>query len=97
MLLLWLQKQSPLQVMLDYIRENVQIMRLDYLNILYGSVTESYIFSLPTTLLFWTMSGKSPSDRGRWDISPAVAIPSVVTATLLSSRMGPLIAQYDND
>ena len=97
MLLLWLQQQSPLQVMLDYIRENVQIMRLDYLNILYGSVTESNIFSLPTTLIFWTMSGKSPSDRGRWDISPTVVIPSVVAATLLSSRMGPLIAQYDND
>jgi hypothetical protein len=32
--------------------------RLDHLHILYGSVTESYIFSLPTTLLFWTMSGK---------------------------------------
>jgi hypothetical protein len=43
------------------------------------------------------MSGKSPSDRGRGDISPAVAIPSVATAILLSSRMGPLIAQYDYD
>ena len=60
----------------------------------YGYVTESYNFSLPTTLLFWTMSGKSPSDRGHGDISPAVAIPSVATATSLSSWMVSLIAQY---
>ena len=55
-----------------------------------------YLFSSyhPTLL---TMSGKSPSDRGRWDISPTVAIPTVATATSLSSRMGPLITQYDND
>jgi hypothetical protein len=61
----------------------------------YGSVTESYLFSLPTTLLFWTMSGKSPSDRGRGATAPAVDISSVATAiTLLSSQMVPLIAQY---
>ena len=60
-----------------------------------GSVTESYIFPLSTTLLFWTMSSKSPSIMGCGDTPPAVAIPSVATATTsLSSRLGPLIAQY---
>ena len=39
-------------------------------HIQYGSVTESYIFSLLITLLFWTIS---------------VAIPSVATATTLLS------------
>jgi hypothetical protein len=95
-ILLWLQKQSPLLVVLDNTRENVQIVRLEYL--IYkknGSVTESYIFSLSTTLLFWTMSSKSLSIMGCGDTPPAVAIPSVATTTAsLSSRLGPLIAQY---
>ena len=66
-------------------------------HIQYGSVSESYIFSLLTTLLFWTMSKcliRAPI-TGRRDTPPAVAIQSVATATTsLSSRMGPLIAQY---
>ena len=56
---------------------------------------QSYFFSLSTTILFWTMSSKSPSIMGCEDTPPAVAIPSVATATAsLSSRLGPLIAQY---
>jgi hypothetical protein len=50
-----------------------------------GSVTESYFFSLSTTLLFWTMSSKSPFIMGCGDTPPAVAIPSVATATTLLS------------
>ncbi len=54
-----------------------------------------HIFSLPATHIFWTMSGKTPPERGCGAKAPAVAIPSVATApSLLSSRMGPLIAQY---
>jgi hypothetical protein len=60
-----------------------------------GSVTESYFFSLSTTILFWIMSSKSPTIMGCGDTPPAVAIPSVATATTsLSSQLGPLIAQY---
>jgi hypothetical protein len=41
------------------------------------------------------MSSKSPSIMGCGDTPPEVAIPSVATATTsLSSRLGPLIAQY---
>jgi hypothetical protein len=52
-------------------------------------------FSLPATHLFWTKFGKSPSEKGGGASAPAVAIPSVVSAaSLLSSQMSPLIAQY---
>ncbi len=53
------------------------------------------LFSLPATHLFWTKSGKSPSEKGCGASAPAVAIPPVASAaSLLSSRMGPQIAQY---
>jgi hypothetical protein len=52
-------------------------------------------FSLPATHLFWTKPGKTPSEKGRGASAPAVAIPPVASAaSLLSSRMGQLIAQY---
>jgi hypothetical protein len=52
-------------------------------------------FSLPATHLFWTKSGKSPSEKGLGASAPAMAITSVASAaSLLSSQMGPLIAQY---
>jgi hypothetical protein len=42
--------------------------------------------SLPATHLFWTKSGKSPSEKGQGASAPAVAIPPVATAiSLLSS------------
>ncbi len=53
------------------------------------------LFSLPATHLFWTKSGKSPSKKGHGASAPAVAVPPVASAaSLLSSQMGPLIAQY---
>ncbi len=43
-------------------------------------------FSLPATHLFWTKSGKSPSEKGGGASAPAVAIPPVASAaSLLSS------------
>ncbi len=52
-------------------------------------------FSLPATHLFWTKSGKSPSEKGGGASAPAVAVPSVASAaSSLSSQMGPLIAQF---
>ncbi len=52
-------------------------------------------FSLPSTHVFWTKSGKSPSTIGWGAPAPDVAIPPVATAaSLLSSRMVPLIAQH---
>jgi hypothetical protein len=56
-------------------------------------------FSLPATHVFWTKSGKSPS-VGAGPVAPTAPAPapatdSVVTAnSLLSARVGPLIAQY---
>jgi hypothetical protein len=53
------------------------------------------LFSLPATHLFWTKSGESPSEKGGGASASAMAIPSVASAaSLLSSQMGPLIAQY---
>ncbi len=58
-------------------------------------VEDPALFSLPATHLFLTKSGKSPSEKGRRASAPAVAIPPVASAaSSLSSRMGPLIAQY---
>ncbi len=58
-------------------------------------VEDPALLSLPATHLFWTKSGKSPSDKGHGASAPDVAIPPVASAaSLLSSRMGPLIAQY---
>jgi hypothetical protein len=53
------------------------------------------LLSLPATHLFCTKSGKSPSEKGGRASAPAMAILSVASAaSLLSSQMGPLIAQY---
>jgi hypothetical protein len=53
------------------------------------------LFSLPATHLFWTKSGKSPSEKGGGASAPAVTIPPVASAaSLLCSRMDSLIAQY---
>jgi hypothetical protein len=53
------------------------------------------LFSLPATHLFWTESSKSPSEKGREASAPAMAVPPFASAaSLLSSQMGPLIAQY---
>jgi hypothetical protein len=55
-------------------------------------------FSLPATHLFWTKSGKGPSEKEGRASAPAVAIPSVASAaSLLSSRMGPLINSTVSD
>ncbi len=53
------------------------------------------LFSLPATHLFWTKSSKSPSEKGGGASAPTVAVPSVASAaSLLSSQMGPLVAQH---
>ncbi len=58
-------------------------------------VKDPALFFLPATHLFWTKSGKSPSEKGCGASAPAVAISPVASAaSLLSSWMGPLIAQY---
>ncbi len=55
----------------------------------------AFLFSLPATHLFWTKSSKSPSEKGGGASAPAVVIPSVASAaSLLSSQMRSLIAQY---
>jgi hypothetical protein len=39
-------------------------------------------FSQPATHLFWTKSGRSPSEKGRWASAPAMAIPPVASAPI---------------
>lgn len=61
--------------------------------------TDPQAFSLPATHVFWTKSGKSPPVGGGPAAppapAPAPATGSVASATsLLSTRVGPLIAQY---
>ena len=56
-------------------------------------------FSLPATHLFWSKSGKSPPEGGGGgSTTPTVAITTTVASgtsgSSLSSRVGPLIAQY---
>ncbi len=52
-------------------------------------------FSLPSTHVYWTKSGKSPPTIGRGASAPDVAIPLIASAaSSLSSRMVPLITQY---
>jgi hypothetical protein len=56
-------------------------------------------FSLPATHLFWSKSGKTPPEGGGGGSkTPTAAITttaaSVISAGSLSSRVGPLIAQY---
>jgi hypothetical protein len=46
-------------------------------------VKDHALFSLPTTHLFWTKSGKSLSEKGRRASAPAVANPPVASATSL--------------
>ncbi len=44
------------------------------------------LFSLPAINLFWTKSGKSPSEKERKAFAPTVVIPPVASAaSLLSS------------
>ncbi len=56
-------------------------------------------FSLPATHLFWSKSGKNPPEGGGGgSTTPTAAITttaaSVTSGGSLSSRVGPLIAQY---
>ena len=52
-------------------------------------------FSLPTTHVYWTKSGKSPPTNGRGAPAPEVAVPPVASsASSISSRINPVIAQY---
>ena len=56
-------------------------------------------FSLPATHLFWSKSGKTPPEGGGGgSMTPTAAITttaaSVTSGSTLSSRVGPLIAQY---
>ena len=62
-------------------------------------VADPKSFSLPATHLFWSKSGKTPPEGGGGgSTTPAVAITttaaSVTSGGSLSSRVGPLIAQY---
>ena len=52
-------------------------------------------FSLPSTHIYWTKSGKSPPTNGRGASATDVAMPPVASAaSSLSSRMVPVITQY---
>ena len=52
-------------------------------------------FSLPSTHVYWTKSGKSPPTNGRGATATETAMPPVASAaSLLSSRMVPVITQY---
>ncbi len=52
-------------------------------------------FSLPTTHVYWTKSGKSPPTNGRGAPAPDVAAPPVASAaSSISSRINPVITQY---
>ena len=52
-------------------------------------------FSLPTTHVYWTKSGKSPPTNGRGAPAPEVAVPPVASsASSISSRINPVIVQY---
>ncbi len=64
-------------------------------------VKDPHAFSLPSTHMFWTKSGKKPpTGGGRGTIAPAPAAQSATTGSigsatsLLSTCVGPLIAQY---
>jgi hypothetical protein len=52
-------------------------------------------FSLPTTHVYWTKSGKSPPTIGRGAPAPDLAVPPVASAaSSISSRINPVITQY---
>ena len=62
-------------------------------------VADPKSFSLPATHLFWSKSGKNPPEGGGGgSITPTAAITTTAASTTsgssLSSRVGPLIAQY---
>jgi hypothetical protein len=62
-------------------------------------VADPKSFSLPATHLLWSKSGKNPPEGGGgWSTTPTAAITttaaSVTSGSSLSSRVGPLIAQY---
>ena len=65
----------------------------------YKWVADPKSFSLPTTHFFWSKSGKTPLEEGNsGSLVPTLAatttMASVTSVSLLSSRVGPLIAQY---
>jgi hypothetical protein len=62
-------------------------------------VADPKSFSLPATHLFWSKSGKNPPEgEGGGSMTPTATITttaaSVTSDRSLSSRIGPLIAQY---
>ena len=62
-------------------------------------VADPKSFTLPATHLFWSKSGKTPPEGGGGgSMTPTAAITttaaSVTSGSTLSSRVGPLIAQY---
>jgi hypothetical protein len=59
-------------------------------------------FSLPAPHLFWSTSGKNPPEGGSGGsmtptAAPTSTVASITSDRLLSSRVGPLIAQYKNN
>ena len=62
-------------------------------------VADPKTFSLPATHLFWSKSGKNPPEGGSGGsmtptAAPTSTVASITSNRLLSSRVGPLIAQY---